>query len=223
MKRIGLVKLRSALSASDEALQKEADAFLSSFNGDGEFSFVKASKNVPTVFFVMTGGSEIYFKDCYQKFTEPYVLLASGERNSLAASLEILSFLRAEGKQGQLVYGEPKQIAEKLAEYATCFEARKKIASSRLGVIGTPSDWLIASTVDKKKCKRKFGLELVNVPAEVTRLNGYEVPITVTDVQNTAELRSWTVTVNGVRRAAKVTYRDGKIMLLSGGTYIIVR
>ncbi len=66
-------------------------------------------------------------------------------------------------------------------------------------------------------------LELVNVPAEVTRLNGYEVPITVTDVQNTAELRSWTVTVNGVRRAAKVTYRDGKIMLLSGGTYIIVR
>ena len=66
-------------------------------------------------------------------------------------------------------------------------------------------------------------LELVNVPAEVTRLNGYEVPITVTDVQNTAELRSWTVTVNGVRRAAKVTYRDGKIMLLSGGTYVIVR
>ena len=66
-------------------------------------------------------------------------------------------------------------------------------------------------------------LELVNVPAEVTRFSGYEVPITVTDVQNTAELRSWTVTVNGVRRAAKVTYRDGKIMLLSGGTYVIVR
>ena len=66
-------------------------------------------------------------------------------------------------------------------------------------------------------------LELVNFPAEVTRFSGYEVPITVTDVQDAANLRSWTVTVNGVRRAAKVTYRDGKIMLLSGGTYIIVR
>ena len=65
-------------------------------------------------------------------------------------------------------------------------------------------------------------LELVNVPAEV-RLRNYEIPITVTGVQDAANLRSWTVTVNGVRRAAKVTYRDGKIMLLSGGTYVIVR
>ena len=59
--------------------------------------------------------------------------------------------------------------------------------------------------------------------AEVTRFSGYEVPITVTDVQDAANLRSWTVTVNGVRCAAKVTYRDGKIMLLSGGTCVIVR
>ena len=66
-------------------------------------------------------------------------------------------------------------------------------------------------------------LELVNFPAEVTRFSGYEVPITVTDVQDAANLRSWTVTVNGVRRAAKVTYRDGKIMLLSGGLTVIVR
>ena len=66
-------------------------------------------------------------------------------------------------------------------------------------------------------------LELVNFPAEVTRFSGYEVPITVTDVQDAANFRSWTVMVNGVRSAAKATYRDGKIMLLSGGTYIIVR
>ncbi len=66
-------------------------------------------------------------------------------------------------------------------------------------------------------------LELVNFPAEVSRFSGYEVPITVTDVQNAANFRSWTVTVNGVRRTAKVTYRDGKIMLLSGGTCVFVR
>ncbi len=66
-------------------------------------------------------------------------------------------------------------------------------------------------------------LELMNVPAEVTRLNGYEVPIAVTDVQDTANLRSWTVTVNGAHRGVKATYRDGKIMLLSGGTCVIVR
>ena len=80
-----------------------------------------------------------------------------------------------------------------------------------------------AGTINSFRPAAGGTLELVNFPAEVTRFSGYEVPITVTDVQDAANLRSWTVTVNGVRRAAKVTYRDGKIMLLSGGTYVIVR
>ena len=80
-----------------------------------------------------------------------------------------------------------------------------------------------AGTVNSFRPAAGGTLELVNVPAEVTRFSGYEVPITVTDVQDAANLRSWTVTVNGVRRAAKVTYRDGKIMLLSGGLTVIVR
>ena len=65
-------------------------------------------------------------------------------------------------------------------------------------------------------------LELVNVPEGVS-LKSYVVPITVTDVQNAANLRSWTVTVNGAHRGVKATYRDGGIALLYGGTYIIVR
>ena len=80
-----------------------------------------------------------------------------------------------------------------------------------------------AGTVNSFRPAAGGTLELVNFPAEVTRFSGYEVPITVTDVQDAANLRSWTVTVNGVRRAAKVTCRDGKIMLQSGGTYVIVR
>ena len=65
-------------------------------------------------------------------------------------------------------------------------------------------------------------LELVNVP-DVTTLRNYVVPITVTDVQDAANLGSWTVTVNGTRRGVRATYRNGEIVLLSGGTYIIVR
>ncbi len=91
-----------------------------------------------------------------------------------------------------------------------------------------PSAWRLqgsndGGTINSFRPAAGGTLELVNFPAEVTRFSGYEVPITVTDVQDAANLRSWTVTVNGVRRAAKVTYRDGKIMLLSGGTYVIVR
>lgn len=42
---------------------------------------------------------------------------------------------------------------------------------SRVGVIGQPSDWLIASDADYDVIKAKLGIELVNIPiAEVTSL-----------------------------------------------------
>ena len=43
--------------------------------------------------------------------------------------------------------------------------------SKRLGIIGKPSDWLIASTYDKESVAHKFGFELVDIPIdEVTSL-----------------------------------------------------
>ena len=80
-----------------------------------------------------------------------------------------------------------------------------------------------AGTVNSFRPAAGSTLELVKFPAEVSKLSGYEVPITVTDVQDAANLRSWTVTVNGARRGVKATYRNGKIVLRSGGTYVIVR
>ena len=34
---------------------------------------------------------------------------------------------------------------------------------TRLGVIGKPSDWLIASNVDYKNVKDKFNIDLINI------------------------------------------------------------
>ena len=79
-----------------------------------------------------------------------------------------------------------------------------------------------AGTINSFRPAAGGTLELVNVPEGVS-LKSYVVPITVTDVQNAANLRSWTVTVNGAHRGVKATYRDGGIALLYGGTYIIVR
>lgn len=79
-----------------------------------------------------------------------------------------------------------------------------------------------AGTINSFRPAAGGTLELVNVPEGVS-LTSYVVPITVTGVQNAANLRSWTVIVNGAHRGAKATYRDGGIVLLYGGTCIIVR
>ncbi len=164
MKQFGFIRLRAALSAGDRALKKEETEFLGEIDPEGVFSFSKPSPELPTVFFVATGGSEIYFKDCYESYPEPYCLLVQGRRNSLAASLEIKSFLDQKGKRCLLVFGEPGQCHEALSRYHDFFLAEKKLRGMRLGVIGRPSDWLIASHCDAKELKKRFGIEIVRIP-----------------------------------------------------------
>ena len=57
--------------------------------------------------FVASGGSEGIFKEGYERICKkPCYILTSGESNSLAASMEILSFLKQQGKRC-LLYTSP--------------------------------------------------------------------------------------------------------------------
>lgn len=164
MDKIGIIRFRSALSAGDKTLKEEEKAFLSAIDPKGELSFVKAAKNQPNLFFIQTGGSEIYFKDCYEDYPEPYCLLVQGKRNSLAAALEIKSFLDQKGKRSLLIAGAPETMLGQIKTYARYFEAERRLRKMKLGVIGKPSDWLIASDVNYREVKKTLGVELINVP-----------------------------------------------------------
>ena len=162
--QVGVIRLRSTLSISDDKLQPACAAYLSRLNPREELSFVKPKKGIMNVFFIQTGGSEIYFKDIYQNYPEPYIILARKENNSLAASLEIVAFLQGQNKKAFLFFGEEEEVGAKLVRFAMYFEAKKKLSKVRLGVIGKPSDWLIASDVDPIMLKKKWGITLVQVP-----------------------------------------------------------
>lgn len=162
--RVGVVRLRSSLSITDKKLQALCDGFLSRCNLHNQLSFEKPNKDIMNVFFVQTGGSEIYFKDAYLSYLEPYLILARKENNSLAASMEIVSFLQSQSKRAFLLFGDEEEVGEKLLRFARFYEAKKKLGNMRLGVIGKPSDWLIASNVDPISLKRKWGISLVNIP-----------------------------------------------------------
>ena len=83
MQQIGLIQLRSTLSASDVALKEETAAFLNKLNEKKQFAFVKPNDHDPTLFLVLTGGSEEYFVDLYHKHRPPYLIMPTGERNTL--------------------------------------------------------------------------------------------------------------------------------------------
>ena len=75
--------------------------------------------------YIRTGGTEGAFKaaftapDGHLALPEfPVLLLTSGKSNSLAASMEILSFLRQQGRRGEILHGPADYIAARILALA---------------------------------------------------------------------------------------------------------
>ena len=121
-----------------------------------------------SLIYVRTGGTEGVFSQLLPQLqrqsSEPFYLLTSGKSNSLAASMEILSFLRQKGLKGEILHGSPEYIRRRIALIAKVGEARRQLRGARLGIVGQPSDWLISSIVDGDRVRERFGIELVPVP-----------------------------------------------------------
>ena len=99
-----------------------------------------------------------------EKSDRPFYLLTSGKSNSLAASMEILSYLRQNHLCGEIIHGRPEYITSRILLLEKVEGARKKMDGCRLGIIGKPSDWLISSCADVDVVKQRLGIELVDVP-----------------------------------------------------------
>ena len=108
---------------------------------------------------VLTGGSEALFLRLVDEgkvsLKEPIFIIASGYSNSLAASLEILAWIQQHKGSGRVVTS-PEQINN----------SPLKRTNLRLGVIGEPSDWLIASKVDDAYIYEQTGIRMVHIPIE---------------------------------------------------------
>ena len=121
-----------------------------------------------SLIYVRTGGTEGIFKRLLPTLTaqtrQPFYLLTSGKSNSLAASLEILSFLRQQGIKGEILHGSNEYITGRIAMLARAAEARQQLTGKKLGIIGQPSDWLISSEADRHAVRERLGIELVDIP-----------------------------------------------------------
>lgn len=120
------------------------------------------SGDLPLVF-VGTGGTEGAFKAGYDVVQGPCFLLTSGYNNSLAASMEILSYLKARGRQGEIIHGPVAEVARRIERLTRVFEAKRRLRGMRLGAVGAPSDWLIASDVDRGLLRERGGIEVADI------------------------------------------------------------
>ena len=94
----------------------------------------------------------------------PFYLLTSGKSNSLAASMEILSYLQQQGLHGEIIHGSPAYVSQRIRLLETVGNARRRLQGTRLGIIGKPSDWLISSTFDRVAVRDRLGIDLIDIP-----------------------------------------------------------
>lgn len=137
------------------------------------FELPEAFLNTHQVVAVLTGGTEGKFVQLVQEglidLEKPVYLMVSGHSNSLAASLEILSYIRQHNGTGKVMMNaEDTELLDNSP--AVCVRPSDKLLKSerplRLGVVGFPSDWLISSAVDYQQVLQRMNCELVDIPIE---------------------------------------------------------
>ena len=111
MKNINIYTLTSELHDA-QSVNQATEAFLNSLHVNFDLKgndYSDYGTAALSVIFVRTGGTEGIFRQLLPQLQSAshdskFYLLTSGKSNSLAASLEILSFLRQSAKVTSLVY-----------------------------------------------------------------------------------------------------------------------
>ncbi|MDY6278433.1 MAG: hypothetical protein SPL35_08495 [Bacteroidales bacterium] len=187
MKKIAVYTITSGLH-DEKAVKFLSDSFLKGIfpdadgNGkdaDAGFDFEGSDfgsfgTHTLDLIYVRTGGAEGIFKALLPELlkknsgangrSKPFYLLTSGASNSLAASLEILSFLRQQGLAGEVLHGSNEYISGRIGILCKSAGAIEKMQGMTLGVVGKPSDWLISSHADPEAFARKLGFKMLDIP-----------------------------------------------------------
>lgn len=116
--------------------------------------------------FIATGGVERLVAQHFELLPYPIAMLTDGLQNSLAAALEIATWLRYKGMKAQIIHGEIHAVIQQLLINYNNYTATKALNGKRVGVIGPSSPWLIASDVDYLLAKRRWGLEYTDIQME---------------------------------------------------------
>ena len=167
---IAIYTLTSELH-DEQAVTAATKEFLESLGIDYELKgddYTDYGSHSLSLIYVRTGGTEGIFRRLLPQLQgrnqRLFYLLTSGKSNSLAASMEILSYLQQYDIKGEIIHGSPTYIARRIRLKEKTEQAIRQLNGMRLGIIGKPSDWLISSHADQKMVKRRLGIEQTDIP-----------------------------------------------------------
>ncbi|OQY21428.1 MAG: hypothetical protein B6I35_08450 [Anaerolineaceae bacterium 4572_32.2] len=123
----------------------------------------------PIFYLVATGGTEgaiLELRAARSKSApdEPAFLLAHPGNNSLPAALEVLARLQQDGDPGRIFYLKGPGDTDghqRITDTLHDLDVRRALRQARIGLVGEPSDWLVASMPDPVVVRETWGPEVV--------------------------------------------------------------
>lgn len=114
---------------------------------------------------VGTGGTEQMILEAWEARqrkapAEPLFLIAHPGNNSLPSALEVLARLQQNGARGRIFYLEGADDSRGLQEIADAVhdeKVRRAMLRARIGLVGAPSDWLVASSPEVSTIRQAWG------------------------------------------------------------------
>ena len=169
---------------------------------------------------IATGGVENLFKTIWSTgMLHTTTLIADGRNNSLAASLEILSYLWENGSNGRIIHGDNATIMKEVEEACLISSDSSDISMSslflgtRIGLFGKPSDWLIASGVDYDYLREYYGIQTVNI--DLQRLIDGMTTVDESEAKKVAQ--------NLVKRSKSVKEPTDSDIIAAAKTYLAIK
>ncbi len=160
------VIVRASILHGEPTMVRLKERVLSEIGACGDFDIEEVrspSGGGLVAILVLTGGVERDVLKLISQIPSPTLLLAHPGQNSLPACLEILARIRQNGGEGRILFGSPQTIAGELTRELRIATAWEAFRFSRVGLIGEPSEWLVASDVDRAFLKGSLGIELIKI------------------------------------------------------------
>ncbi len=166
-------RLVASILHDEQALSRALAPYLNVLERIGGHR-VQSTTEVTPFIFIATGGTEgrvlnhwLQQRGDYANL--PIFLIAHPAHNALPAALEIRAYLRQQGIAGRIIYlASPDDQAglKAVAEAAQMVKAWLALRKSRIGLVGEPSDWLIASRPRPIAIHESWGVEVLPVALE---------------------------------------------------------
>lgn len=195
------IKLFASPTHNEAEVKKETSGFLNDIQKHLGEEFV--SEGDVTLCFIATGGTENLFKEYYKNASGPFYILSYEKANSLAASMEILSFLRSNNEIAEIIHGSEEYVCNRIKMLEMVGKAKKQLKNNRLAIIGEPSDWLIASSVSELKVKQRLGINFVRIPIQEL-IEGVKVCQEVIEDDFTKRFRKLSFDAKEIEQALRV-------------------